>query len=74
MSPAVVESAGCGRGGGSGIAPGAARVLLGAVSLSWATIYDFVPAGDRPYVGSTTRNSMLELALVHNGLVSTVYR
>jgi 4-amino-4-deoxy-L-arabinose transferase-like glycosyltransferase len=43
-------------------------MVLAAVSLSWAVVYDLVPAGSRPYVGSTSRNSMLELALVHNGL------
>lgn len=44
-----------------------AGVVLVAVSLSWAIFFDLVPAPDRPYAGSTKHNSMLELALVHNG-------
>lgn len=44
----------------------AGAVLVG-VSLSWAVFYDLTPARDRPYAGSTRHNSMLELALVHNG-------
>ncbi|MEH2623392.1 4-amino-4-deoxy-L-arabinose transferase-like glycosyltransferase [Bradyrhizobium sp. AZCC 1719] len=44
-----------------------AGVVLVAVSLSWAIFFDFAPARDRPYAGSTKHNSMLELALVHNG-------
>jgi 4-amino-4-deoxy-L-arabinose transferase-like glycosyltransferase len=46
----------------------ASGVLLVAVSLSWMAIYDLVPSDSRPYAGSTKGNSMLELALVHNGL------
>ena len=44
-----------------------AGVVLVAVSLSWAIFFDLTPARDRPYAGSTKHNSMLELALVHNG-------
>jgi 4-amino-4-deoxy-L-arabinose transferase-like glycosyltransferase len=44
-----------------------AGVVLVAVSLSWAIFFDLTPAKDRPYAGSTKHNSMLELALVHNG-------
>lgn len=44
-----------------------AGVVLVAVSLSWAILFDLTPAKDRPYAGSTKHNSMLELALVHNG-------
>jgi 4-amino-4-deoxy-L-arabinose transferase-like glycosyltransferase len=44
-----------------------ASVVLVAVSLSWAIFFDLTPAQDRPYAGSTRHNSMLELALVHNG-------
>ncbi|XSC44336.1 glycosyltransferase family 39 protein [Bradyrhizobium sp. RDT10] len=44
-----------------------AGVVLVAVSLSWATFFDLTPVRDRPYAGSTKHNSMLELALVHNG-------
>ena len=44
-----------------------AGVVLVVVSLSWAVFFDLTPARDRPYAGSTRHNSMLELALVHNG-------
>jgi len=44
-----------------------AGMVLVAVSLSWAIFFDLAPAKDRPYAGSTRHNSMLELALVHNG-------
>ncbi|GAA0076683.1 glycosyltransferase family 39 protein [Clostridium sp. CTA-5] len=43
-------------------------VILFAVSLSWAMIVDLVPAQNRPYVGSSTNNSVLELIIGHNGL------
>lgn len=45
-----------------------ATVVLLAVSLSWATAVDLTPASQRPYVGSTTNNSELSLALGYNGL------
>ena len=44
-----------------------AGIVLVVVSLSWAIFFDLTPAKDRPYAGSTRHNSMLELALVHNG-------
>jgi 4-amino-4-deoxy-L-arabinose transferase-like glycosyltransferase len=44
-----------------------AGIVLVAVSLSWAIFFDLTPVQDRPYAGSTKHNSMLELALVHNG-------
>lgn len=43
-------------------------VILLAVSFSWAIAVDLVPAQNRPYVGSSTNNSVLELILGHNGL------
>jgi 4-amino-4-deoxy-L-arabinose transferase-like glycosyltransferase len=46
----------------------AAAVVLVAVSLSWSAAFDLTPKEDRPYVGSTDGNSMLELAVVHNGI------
>ncbi|MFN8516502.1 MAG: glycosyltransferase family 39 protein [Chloroflexia bacterium] len=45
-----------------------ATILLVVVSLSWATIVDLTPASERPYVGSSQHNSVLELALGYNGL------
>ncbi|WOH66251.1 ArnT family glycosyltransferase [Bradyrhizobium sp. BWA-3-5] len=44
-----------------------AGVVLVIVSLSWAALFDLTPVRDRPYAGSTRHNSMLELALIHNG-------
>ncbi|APM38036.1 glycosyltransferase family 39 protein [Clostridium kluyveri] len=43
-------------------------VVLVVVSLSWAVIVDLVPAQYRPYVGSSTNNTVMELILGHNGL------
>jgi len=38
------------------------------VSGAWIAAVDLTPAADRPYVGSTTDNSALSLALGYNGL------
>lgn len=46
----------------------AATGVLVAVSLSWAIIVDATPADQRPYVGSSQHNSVLELALGYNGI------
>lgn len=43
-------------------------VILFAVSLSWAVIVDLVPAENRPFIGSSTDNSVMELIIGHNGL------
>lgn len=43
-------------------------VVLLAVALSWIIVVDLTPADQRPYVGSSTTNSALELALGYNGL------
>lgn len=43
-------------------------VVLIIVSLSWAFVVDLVPASNRPFVGSSTNNSVLELIIGHNGL------
>lgn len=45
-----------------------ASMVMAVVSLSWVTLFDLTPPGQRPYAGSTHRNSMLELALLHNGV------
>ena len=42
--------------------------ILLVVSLSWAVVVDLTPANQRPYVGSSTSNSVLELALGYNGV------
>ncbi|WP_333886550.1 glycosyltransferase family 39 protein [Clostridium sp.] len=41
--------------------------VLVAVSLSWALIVDSVPAANRPYVDSSTNNTVMELIVGHNG-------
>ena len=43
-------------------------LVLLVVSFSWAIVVDLVPAANRPYVGSSTNNSELELIIGHNGL------
>jgi 4-amino-4-deoxy-L-arabinose transferase-like glycosyltransferase len=45
-----------------------AGAVLTVVSLSWATAVDLVPVDQRPYVGSSTDNSVVELIVGHNGL------
>ncbi|WNV81035.1 glycosyltransferase family 39 protein [Bacillus atrophaeus] len=42
-------------------------VLL-AVSVSWALVVDNVSSSDRPYIGSSQTNSVLELAFGYNGI------
>jgi 4-amino-4-deoxy-L-arabinose transferase-like glycosyltransferase len=50
------------------VASAAGGIVLVVVSLSWVMLYEAMPAGSRPYAGSTVGNSMLELALRHNGV------
>lgn len=45
-----------------------ATFVLVSVSLSWAIIVDLVPAGSRPYIDSSTNNTVMELIVGHNGL------
>jgi 4-amino-4-deoxy-L-arabinose transferase-like glycosyltransferase len=45
-----------------------AGTVLAVVSAAWIAAVDLTPAADRPYVGSTTDNSALSLALGYNGL------
>jgi len=47
---------------------GIATMLLVAVSLSWAIVVDLVPAENRPYIGSSEDNTVMELIIGHNGL------
>jgi len=42
--------------------------VLAVLSAAWIVAVDLTPAADRPYVGSTTDNSALSLALGYNGL------
>ncbi|WP_246281176.1 glycosyltransferase family 39 protein [Saccharibacillus qingshengii] len=46
----------------------AATVVVAAVSVSWAVIVDSVPASERPFVGSSGTNSVLNLAFGYNGV------
>lgn len=43
-------------------------LVLILVSFSWATVVDLVPASSRPYVGSSSNNSEIELIVGHNGV------
>ncbi len=45
-----------------------ALVVLAVVSFSWAMAVDLTPASERPYVGGSDTNSVIELALGYNGL------
>jgi len=45
----------------------AAGVMV-AVSLSWAVVVDAIPANQRPYIGSSANNSVIELMLGYNGI------
>ncbi len=45
-----------------------ATLILFAVSLSWAIAVDLVPPENRPYVGSSQNNSVMELIIGHNGM------
>ncbi|WP_440119239.1 ArnT family glycosyltransferase [Paenibacillus sp. QZ-Y1] len=42
--------------------------VLAVVSLSWAVTVDSIPEDQRPYIGSSETNSVLELAFGYNGL------
>lgn len=46
----------------------AAGLMVLAVSASWALVVDLTPADQRPYVGGSENNSVLELAFGYNGL------
>lgn len=47
---------------------GVATVILIVVSLSWAVVVDLTPADQRPYIGSSDDNTVMELIVGHNGL------
>lgn len=42
-------------------------VILAAVSFAWVAAVDLTPAGSRPYVGSSSNNTVLQLIVGHNG-------
>jgi len=45
-----------------------ASVLLVVISLAWVVVVDLTPADQRPYVGSSSDNSEINLVLVYNGV------
>ncbi|WP_142057549.1 glycosyltransferase family 39 protein [Pseudarthrobacter sp. B4EP4b] len=56
--------------------PWARRLATAAVAISalivtgglWMTVVDLLPAGDRPYVGGSPSNSVIELTFAYNGV------
>jgi 4-amino-4-deoxy-L-arabinose transferase-like glycosyltransferase len=46
----------------------AATLVLLVVSLAWVVAVDLIPSDQRPYIGSSTDNTVLELIIGHNGL------
>lgn len=46
----------------------AGTAILLAISFSWAVAVDLTPAANRPYVGSSESNSVIQLIVQHNGL------
>ncbi|WP_456509127.1 ArnT family glycosyltransferase [Arthrobacter sp. TE12232] len=50
------------------LAVGTAGAILLGVSLAWPLAIDLTPADQRPFVGGSTHNSMLELTLGYNGI------
>jgi 4-amino-4-deoxy-L-arabinose transferase-like glycosyltransferase len=46
---------------------GLATLVLLVVSLSWTVVVDLTPTDQRPYVGSSSNNSELNLAFGYNG-------
>ena len=49
-------------------------LVVTVVSLSWVVFYDLTPAERRPFAGSSRSNSMIELAVGHNGMERFVRR
>ncbi|GAB4418578.1 MAG: glycosyltransferase family 39 protein [Anaerolineales bacterium] len=47
---------------------GVSGIILLVVSLSWAVAVDLTPADQRPYIGSSDNNTVMELIIGHNGL------
>lgn len=51
----------------TGILAACTAIML-AVSVSWAMIVDSIPASERPFIGSSTTNSVMYLAFGYNGV------
>jgi 4-amino-4-deoxy-L-arabinose transferase-like glycosyltransferase len=45
-----------------------AGAILAVVTLSWMTIVDLIPKASRPFVGSSTNDTVWNLAIGYNGL------
>ena len=45
-----------------------AVVIMLALSFAWVAAVDLTPASQRPYVGSSTNNTEMELIIGHNGM------
>ena len=43
-------------------------VIMAAVSFAWVIAVDLIPSSERPYVGSSTDNTVIELIIGHNGM------
>lgn len=46
----------------------AASLVLVIVSFAWAVAVDRTPTDQRPFIGSSTNNTVLELVIGHNGI------
>ncbi|MDO3409414.1 glycosyltransferase family 39 protein [Saccharibacillus sp. CPCC 101409] len=46
----------------------AATAVVAAVSVSWAVTVDSIPVSERPFIGSSGTNSVLNLAFGYNGV------
>lgn len=46
----------------------AATAIVAVVSVSWAVLVDSVPASERPFIGSSGTDSVLNLAFGYNGV------
>ncbi|MBS1249264.1 MAG: Undecaprenyl phosphate-alpha-4-amino-4-deoxy-L-arabinose arabinosyl transferase [Chloroflexi bacterium] len=47
---------------------GTTTVIILIVSFAWVAAVDLTPADQRPYIGSSTDNTVMELIVGHNGL------
>ncbi|BCG57139.1 putative mannosyltransferase YkcB [Paenibacillus sp. URB8-2] len=51
----------------TGVLAACTAVML-VISVSWAVIVDSIPASERPFIGSSTTNSVMKLAFGYNGV------
>lgn len=43
-------------------------IIMAVISFAWVAAVDLTPSSQRPYVGSSTDNTVLELIIGHNGM------